>query len=438
MTASLDVRLTGTVIGEFLPDSSFRWAEGWEQLSPLNSAVLSHSLPFGADRPDPGPFFGGLLPEGIGLQELAREARVASDDLHGLLAEVGADVGGAVTIGEPRPPLDPLVLDEPDLSGVLERARGYLRASAVGGGGSSATGVRPKVALTWDSATEKWMVGRGSYPSTHLLKPVPREEAAGVRAEAYLNAIARAIGLSGHSASVEGAGEHVVLVVERYDRVVPDDGPAVRVHQEDAAQALGLPWGGNAKYEQVESRASLRNVASLLSVHGSVFAPGSDDREGLLQMTTLNIVAGNTDAHAKNFSLLLPQIGVPTSQPEGTVRLADAYDIVPQSFFTAEPDPLAMRVNGKAAAGAVTAGDLIAEASAWGLSRSRAAEVVTNTLRAIERTVGDGIGEDGTGGYGPPPGLQDFLTEQATNLLRGDQAWTRALPAGLAYAKRGE
>ncbi|MBP7680891.1 MAG: HipA domain-containing protein [Deltaproteobacteria bacterium] len=123
---------------------------------------------------------------------------------------MGADVRGSVTIGEPRLPRDPIVIDETEYDRILERAAGYIRGSTVGGGGCSATGVQPKVALTWDPRAEHWWVGRGSTPSTHLLKPVPNEHSPRVRAEAYLNDVARALGLSAHDARIEAAGERTV------------------------------------------------------------------------------------------------------------------------------------------------------------------------------------------------------------------------------------
>ncbi|QTV80934.1 HipA domain-containing protein (plasmid) [Microbacterium sp. NIBRBAC000506063] len=215
-------------------------------LEPTRSTERPRAVAFAPLRApalDPQPFFGGLLPEGAGLERLARETRVASNDLFGLLSEVGADVGGAVTIGEPRPALDPIVIEEDEYDRILEGAAGYIRGTSVGGGGSSATGIQPKVALTWDPQAERWSIGRGSTPSTHLLKPVPVEYAERVSAEAYLNDIARALDLSAHDARVEPAGERLVLVVERYDRIREGSGLR-RLHQEDAAQALGLPWAG--------------------------------------------------------------------------------------------------------------------------------------------------------------------------------------------------
>jgi serine/threonine-protein kinase HipA len=425
MTEPLTVRLSGEELGELLPDATVRWRDDWSRLAPLNARVLSHSLPFGADGMPAGPFFGGLLPEGVGLERLAQEARVASNDIIGLLAEVGADVGGSVTIGEPRPPREPLVIDETEYDRILERAAGYIRGSSVGGGGSSATGVQPKVALTWDPHAERWLMGRGSRPSTHLLKPVPNEHSARVRAEAYLNDVAKALGLSSHDARIEAAGERTVLVVERYDRRRTSDA-IVRIHQEDAAQALGLPWGGNDKYESVNPRASLANIARL--VGGSALSNRATGRDRLLALTTLNIVAGNTDAHAKNFSVLLPELADAFRAP-AEVRLADAYDIVPQVLFTSgASDPLAMRVDGESAPGSITAEHLVREAERWGIPSGRAASVVDDTLRELVAAV-EALGLR----HGVSASLPAFLLEQSGNLRRGDRAWTRPLPPAIAF-----
>ena len=439
MSEALAVRLSGVEVGELDHDGRFRWVDGWEGWAPLNSAVLSNSLPFGADGGDPAPFFGGLLPEGIGLDRLAREARVASNDLFGLLAEVGADVGGSVTVGEPRPPVPPIEIEEQDFAGILDRAYGYFRGRAVGGGGSAATGVQQKVALTRDDPTGRWLIGRGSTPSTHLLKPVPAEFDARVRAEAFMNRLARELGLAQHRASVESAGARSVLVVERYDRRKLDDGTIERIHQEDCAQALRLPWGGNDKYENVNDRASLRNIAALLDRGRSLFDSGPSDRERLLAATVLNVVAGNTDAHAKNFSVMLP----PLADPTAAATLADIYDVVPQLLFSAEAEPLAMRIAGSSDANGVTGEHLMAEATGWGMAPTRAEAVIAATCESIVEVLAR-IGDDEPGAA-PAAGtrsvastahesarLRSYLRERAENLLRGDEAWTRRLPPALA------
>ncbi len=68
-------------------------------------------------------------------------------------------------------------------------------------------------------------------------------------------------------------GDRAVLVVERYDRVRTASGTIERLHQEDAAQALGLPWGGNDKFEQANGGANLRAIAGLLDAGRTVFDP---------------------------------------------------------------------------------------------------------------------------------------------------------------------
>lgn len=206
--------------------------------------------------------------------------------------------------------------------------------------------------------------------STHLLKPVAQEHADSIHAEAYLNAIARTIGLAHHTARVEPAGEQAVLIVERYDRVRAKGGTLSRLHQEDAAQALGLPWGANDKYESVNPQANLRAIARLLDRGRSVFSAEPSDRERLLALVTLNVVAGNTDAHAKNFSLMLPSIHEQGSQGWGA-RLADAYDLVPQSLLSLEQSPFAMRIGGSAQPNDVTVENICAEAEGWGMHRDR-------------------------------------------------------------------
>lgn len=49
------------------------------------------------------PFFEGLLPEGLQLQALLRQAKLDSHDYFGQLLTVGEDLVGAVTVKEHKP-----------------------------------------------------------------------------------------------------------------------------------------------------------------------------------------------------------------------------------------------------------------------------------------------------------------------------------------------
>lgn len=117
------------------------------------------------------------------------------------------------------------------------------------------------------------------------------------------------------TASIEGidrvrnvAGEHA-FAIERYDRVAGG-----RIHQEDFAQVLGLD-AGDAKYRGTNIDTIVNLVARL--------AP--DDVDELVGRIVFNVLAGNDDAHAKNWSLWYPTPTVP--------RLSPAYDLVATLFF---------------------------------------------------------------------------------------------------------
>lgn len=91
------------------------------------------------------------------------------------------------------------------------------------------------------------------------------------------------------------------------------NGAVVRVHQEDFCQALGYP--PERKYQQ-EGGPLLRDCIGLLREWSTV--PALDIRE-FLDGLIFNVLIGNADAHAKNYSLLYSQ---------GSRRLAPFYDLV--------------------------------------------------------------------------------------------------------------
>lgn len=372
---TLDVELYDTPLGQLVDSTGglvgFRWSAEAEQRWGLNSPVLSLSLRVGVD--DPGPvesFFGALLPEGMHIERLAREVKVDRGDLLGLLAAVGADLAGALRIGvTTREDREPESLDEAQVDALLTHASGFL----VGGGGSALSGFQRKLTLT-RGADGEWIRGNGILPSTHILKPVESEHQAAAEAEHYTLELARAVKLTSFESWIEQIGERPVLVIERYDR--PHHGEVIeRLHQEDAAQALCLPWGGNDKFEQNNPDASLRGLARLLDRGRSVFDAAPPDREQLLRYTTFTVAVGNTDAHAKNYSIL--------HQPDGTTSLAPLYDVAPLALNVEATQSLAMWINGVRVLPDITVEDLVAEAGAWGVPARQAREIVHELLDAL-------------------------------------------------------
>lgn len=108
----------------------------------------------------------------------------------------------------------------------------------------------------------------------------------------------------------------------------------------------------------------------------SVLDPGRfSDRLRLLRYTVLNVAAGNTDAHAKNFSL--------RHDDRGRTQLTPFYDAAPLALDFLLGTTLGMRINGVSQLPDVTVDDLIAEAESWGLPAERASDAVAHTLEQI-------------------------------------------------------
>lgn len=165
--------------------------------------------------------------------------------------------------------------------------------------------------------------------------------------------VARHLGLAVASVETTEVANRKLIVVERFDRIVSDDGPTERIHQEDFCQAVGvLP---DTKYEE-DGGPSLRRIAGVVQ---SLAAPASVER--LLQAVTLNALSGNGDAHAKNFSLL--------HEPSGALTLTPLYDLM--CTLHSGDNRLAMCIDTVQRTDRITVKRLVAEATRWGLSRER-------------------------------------------------------------------
>jgi serine/threonine-protein kinase HipA len=88
----------------------------------------------------------------------------------------------------------------------------------------------------------------------------------------------------------------------------------LRIHQEDLCQALGLP--PTQKYQNDRGPKPEQIVKHLRKVMSPLNADGAVAR--LFDALAWNWLIGGTDAHAKNYSLLLAG---------GDVRLAPIYDV---------------------------------------------------------------------------------------------------------------
>jgi serine/threonine-protein kinase HipA len=324
MTA-LDVYLHSDFVGrlERLEQGrlGFAYEPSWAE---EGGAPLSLSLPARKEHFDDAecrPFFAGLLPEGEFLKSIARAFGVSADNPFSVLAEIGGECAGAVSLaplGQDPPfakSIPPTWLDEEEMGELLDELP--TRPLLIGldqedeGVRLSLAGARDKLPVL--ARDTELGITRGHPPSTHIVKvPIPDVDGM-VANEAFCLALAAEVGLTAAEALPIRIGAQEALLVTRYDRVSENDG-IHRIHQEDFCQALGcLP---TQKY-QAEGGPGMHACATLLRNRSA--APAIDIL-AFLDALVFNLSIGNADAHAKNYSLLL--------EGDGTPRMAPLYDLL--------------------------------------------------------------------------------------------------------------
>lgn len=368
----------------------------------LGAPLLSLSLPLVAETYPQGvvrAFLDGLLPEGEPRRIIAREAGIRENDTFSLLRAFGRDCAGALVIQPaeepaPAPPSTTTAerLTEEQIAGLVAN----LRSAPLGAGGRvriSLAGVQEKLLLT-RMPDGSWGRPVDGTPSTHILKPEIAAYPMTVENEAFCMRFAKHLGLEVASVETTRVSGRSLIVVERYDRIVREDGSVERLHQEDFCQAMGTP--PDRKYEG-EGGPSLRRIAGILQ---TAARPGSE--EALLRATTLNALIGNGDAHAKNFSLM--------HRPSGEMHLAPLYDLISTLHYG--DDRLAMRIDGLSRLDRVTARCIISEAEAWSISRTRASEIVAELLGRAPAAIAKARAET----EGLPPEIPTLVERRLAHL----------------------
>ena len=403
--ADLVVELYGTRTGvlsgpwrtfDFVPDAAAAARFG------IDSTVLSVAIPLTvvavrSRKERRQNFFRELLPEGRMLARLAQQARLAEQDVIGLLRAYGRDVAGALQIwdpdvaGEPKQPaLEPL--SSAGVAALLEHVQDNPLGNKPAGGKTSLAGVQDKIVLGrteggWNRVIDGW-------PSTHILKPESRDYPTSIYDEEFGSRFARAVGLTSFPTWIEEFTGIPAVVIERYDR--SPDAPQGRIHQEDFNQVLGA--AGNQKYQKYGGEVSLERIARVFSAIGD-----RDSLERLFALVVVSVSVGNLDLHAKNLSLL--------HLPDGAMTLSPAYDVVPQAHQPNDGE-VALAVGGEYRHAAITLNHLVTEGRSWGLAR--AADLAEETLTTVLQLANAEIPHERA-----HPGLARDISRFASNLLTG-------------------
>jgi serine/threonine-protein kinase HipA len=346
VTDELVALLAGKEIGRVRNDArgrlTFFYDNSWR--GTRGACPLSLSMPLAAEEHGPAAvqaFLWGLLPDNERvLDRWAKKFQVSARNVFALISHVGADCAGAFQFVSPdrlealKSGRDDKVewLDE---SAVAKRLRALREDHAAwrlprDTGQFSLAGAQPKTALLLKKG--RWGVPAGRIPTTHILKPPTGHFDGHAENEHICLLLARHLGLPVADTKVMRFEKEIAIVIERYDRQITGN-DIVRIHQEDICQARGiLP----TKKYQNEGGPSPSDIIELLRTYST---DRETDVDTFVDALCFNWLIAGTDAHAKNYSLLLA---------EGpNVRLAPLYDIasiLPYDEVDSQKIKLAMKI----------------------------------------------------------------------------------------------
>ena len=327
----------------------FRYTPTW-QAAP-GSFPLSTSMPVMQDEHPQAkiePYLWNLLPDNPKvLEQWGKRFQVSHNNVFRLLEHVGEDCAGAIQfIPEAREAelLDRNDeenvewIDEADLAhriSTLLQDHGAQRTGADQGQFSLA-GAQPKTALYQSPATGKWGIPGGQTPTTHILKPASNDFPGYAENEHFCLTLTAQLGIKTASSSVLHCDGVPVICVKRYDRYFKGE-RCYRIHQEDFCQARALP---PSKKYQNDGGPSIEDVANTI---WNLSNKAREDIETFARALIVNFLISGTDAHAKNYSLLIAG--------DNQVRLAPLYDISSALPYPTKVSPhkarMAMKVGSK-------------------------------------------------------------------------------------------
>ncbi|MFW8566258.1 type II toxin-antitoxin system HipA family toxin [Orrella sp. 11846] len=341
MARELDVWLCNQKIGVLsLIDGrlSFCYTPVW--LLRADAIPLSSSLPLQVDPFDDQhtrPFFSGLLPEGQLRRIIAQKFQVSRQNDFALLDHIGGECAGAITLLRPGELItqsqneqDIQWLNDEEIVALLAELPHRPMLAGRDGLRLSLAGAQDKLPVVFDG--ERIGLPKNGAPSTHILKPAIRALTDTVINEGFCLALADAMKLKPARSQMRIVQGQRFLLIERYDRVINEQGQLQRLHQEDFCQALGVV--PEMKYQNEGGP----NLAQCFELIQRLTRPSAPHILRMLDYVIFNALVGNNDAHAKNFSLLY----------EGkSPVLAPFYDVLSTVVYPNLTPKMAMMIGGK-------------------------------------------------------------------------------------------
>jgi len=295
----------------------FRYDEQWIA---KGGFAISHTLGlkennFASEGGVAHRFFANLLPEAGAREKIVRDLKIPNTDFN-LLRAIGGECAGALSIlPEGEQPLSHYsyhpIGDKELLNLVARRGQLYTWPKHE----------QPRLSLAGAQDKCPILVQAGRYllpqqesPSSHILKFELSDYRHLPAYETFTTQLAKAVGLPVVNIELRSIDKTHYALIERYDRIQDDKGEVQRLHQEDFCQALG--YGYEQKYQEHGGPT----FAQCYQLIRDVSSDPASDLQHLLHWQIFNVLAGNSDGHGKNLSLLY--------LANGDIRLTPFYDLV--------------------------------------------------------------------------------------------------------------
>ena len=334
----------GRLTGESHLSTCFKYDADYlasENAQPISVRLPLQSEPFSAEQTK--LFFDGLLPEGYIRMSIADSMHFNPDDYVTVLHKLGCECLGAIMISD----------DEDHYTAAYESlSKKQLNDFAKEGASKSIelvsrshlslAGASGKAGLYYDKKHDRWYLPVGTAPSTHIVKQSHVRLDSLVLNEQLCMLTAGLCGLDVPNSVIintaDGGDEDILFATERYDRIIPDNHAEnnglpvpLRLHQEDFAQALGIPAAD--KYEKSGDNY-LKLMFDLIRTKSSY---PLEDMTKLWDRIVFSCLIGNADAHLKNYSILY-------ESDLSSKRLAPVYDIVSTAIYTSSSRNLSVSI----------------------------------------------------------------------------------------------
>lgn len=315
MTKELSVRLHGLQMGVLkLVNGKMEFTYDENANKPISLSLPLQKEPF--KEKVCRAFFGGLLPENPNMRELlAKKYNINVNDDFKLLKEIGRDCAGALSFHEMTEPqksyqmlkIEGSILSDEELTKYLEELpyRPYL------GKRLSLAGAQEKTAVC--VVNGKIALPNDDIPTTHIIKTALPKYVQSIQNEYICMKAAKEIGLEVAEVEIRKIGEIEFLLVERFDRKYSNNLECERILQEDFAQSLGVQ--ARDKY-----KVTFKDCLKVLNQT----ATPANSKLRFVRQVIFNYLIGNTDAHAKNFSVYMTNDGI---------TLTPAYDLLCSSIY---------------------------------------------------------------------------------------------------------